>query len=302
MSSPKYTPERLISANGIEIAYDSYGNQEDPAIILIMGLATQMIFWESTFCEYLASNGYHVIRFDNRDVGKSTWFDGAAAPSHLALLANIVLGRPLHGPYSLDDMATDTLGLMDQLNIDQAHIVGASMGGMIAQTLAIKAPHRVKTLTSIMSTTGDRQLPKPRFTFLKNLFKRPPKKAEQFVPFGLALWQALHGDTYGFQEGKITELLTLSVNRGINPKSNIRQLAAILSASDRTEALKDVTVPSLVIHGASDPLIPVASGYATANALANAKLKVYPGMGHTLPEELLTDVANDILGLIKYSN
>lgn len=293
-----HSAERVISTNGIDISYDSFGNEDHPVIILIMGLATQMIFWDVRFCKILASKGYRVIRFDNRDIGKSTWCDSANPPSHLALLASVVFGRTLDAPYSLNDMANDTLGLMDQLQIKNAHIVGASMGGMIAQLMAINAPTRVKSLTSIMSTTGNRKLPKPKLSFLKSLFNRPPKQADKFIPFGLSLWQSLHGNTYEFQKQKISNLLELSLSRGLNQKSNIRQLAAILSSADRTQALKTVLVPSLVIHGDSDPLIPLACGYATANALPNAKIKVYPGMGHTLPDELLTNVADDILGLI----
>ncbi|MEP0356723.1 alpha/beta hydrolase [Paraglaciecola sp.] len=296
--TPKHIPECLINTNGINVNFDSFGNEDAPVIILIMGLATQMIFWETKFCELLASKGFRVIRFDNRDVGKSTWCDDLNVPSHLALLANILLKRTLKAPYSLNDMAKDTLGLMDGLQIDQAHVVGASMGGMIAQALAIRSPERVKSLTSIMSTTGNRQLPKPKITFLSNLFKRPPKQADQFVAFGLSLWKALHGNTYGFQKEKVSELLRLSVHRGLNPKSNVRQLAAILSSKDRTEALKAVKIPSLILHGDSDPLIPVACGHATAQAIPHSKIKVYSGMGHTLPDELLPEIANDILELI----
>lgn len=298
MTTTMYTAERVVSTNGIEINYDSFGKEEHPVIILIMGLATQMVFWDARFCEILTSKGYRVIRFDNRDIGKSTWCNSANPPSHLALLASVIFGRALDAPYSLNDMANDTLGLMDSLQIKHAHIVGASMGGMIAQLMAINAPNRVKSLTSIMSTTGNRQLPKPKLIFLKNLFKRPPKQADEFVTFGLSLWQALHGNTYQFQKEKVSELLRLSVKRGLNPKSNIRQLAAILSSGDRTQALKAVKTPSLILHGDDDPLIPVACGFATAQAIPYSKIKVYSGMGHTLPDELLPQIANDILELI----
>jgi pimeloyl-ACP methyl ester carboxylesterase len=298
MQSVIHHPEKLVSANGLELNYDSFGEPHPPVILLIMGLATQMIHWDETFCRMLACKGYRVIRFDNRDIGKSTWLKDTVPPSNMALLANALFNRPVGASYLLDDMADDTLALLDVLQIEQANIVGASMGGMIAQSIAIKAPHRLKSLTSIMSTTGDRSLPKASTAFSMKLLKAPPKTIELAIPFALDLWKSFHGTYYDFDQKKIINLIKRARQRGFNPSGNKRQLGAIVDSQDRTQSLKKVTVPSLIIHGESDPLVPVACGYATANAIPNAKLKTYPGMGHTFPNALHQDIADNILAHI----
>jgi pimeloyl-ACP methyl ester carboxylesterase len=292
-------PEQLVAANHLHINYDSFGDKNHPAIVLIMGLATQMIYWDEQFCKMLASQGYWVIRFDNRDNGKSTWLDLLSVPSNVALLTNAVFKRPLGAAYLLSDMMNDTLGLLDALNIKSAHVVGASMGGMIAQEMAINHPQRVKSLTSIMSTTGNRRLPKPSIAFSLKMLKPPPKNADKAITYGMHAWRLVHGNYYPFEPQKVLALIKRALQRGFNPAGNTRQLAAILDSPDRTEGLNALTVPSLILHGEDDPLVPVACGYATAKAIPNAKLKVYSGMGHTIPSQLYNDISKQILEHIR---
>ena len=295
MDSIPHQPEQLIDSNGIQLNYDSYGNQNDPVILLIMGLATQMIYWDEGFCRMLAAQGFWVIRFDNRDIGKSTWLKDMPKPSTLNLAANILFNRSVGAAYVLDDMVADTVGLMDQLGVKQVNLVGASMGGMIAQALAIKAPHRVISLTSIMSTTGNRSLPKPSLRFSLKVFSSPPKDRQAFISHALKIWKVLHGVHYEFDAKKITNLMSRVVNRGVNLAGSARQLAAIVDSPDRTSELKKLDVPSLVIHGDTDPLVPVDGGYATAKAIPNAQLKIYKGMGHTIPSALHVDISQTII-------
>jgi pimeloyl-ACP methyl ester carboxylesterase len=301
LNSIIHHPEQLVEANNIHINYDSFGDKSHPAIVLIMGLATQMIYWEEQFCKLLASQGYWVIRFDNRDNGKSTWMGALPVPSSVALLANVVFKRPLGAAYLLTDMMKDTLGLLDALELESAHIVGASMGGMIAQELAIHHPQRVKTLTSIMSTTGNKRLPKPSTAFSFKMLKPPPKNVDKAITYGMHVWSLIQGNYYPFDEQKVLGLIKRALERGFNPAGNTRQLAAILDSPDRTTALKSLTVPSLILHGEDDPLVPVACGIATANAIPNAKIKTYPGMGHTLPSQLYDDITAQIFEHTKAS-
>lgn len=299
MQTIYYQTEKRLKCNGIELNYDSFGDPNHPPILLIMGLATQMIYWQEEFCQMLVTQGFWVIRFDNRDVGKSSWLDNQAKPSLFKLAANALFKKPVGAAYVLDDMVKDTLELLDALEIEKCHLVGASMGGMIAQALAIKAPDRVFSLTSIMSTTGDRSLPKPSLSFSLKIMSRPPKNKRQFVAYGLNIWRQLHGDYYAFEQQKITDLISRSIQRGINLDGSARQLAAILDSPDRTPELNRLNIPSLVLHGEDDPLVPVACGYATAKAIPNAKLKTYKGMGHTIPSELYVDICQQIVGHCK---
>jgi pimeloyl-ACP methyl ester carboxylesterase len=291
-------PERLLDSNSIQINFDSFGDPHNPVILLIMGLATQMVFWDPGFCQSLAAQGYWVIRMDNRDSGKSSGLATAVTPTRWALIAYALFKKPIPPAYSLSDMADDTLGLMDGLGIKRAHLVGASMGGMIAQLMAIRAPQRVGSLTSIMSTTGNRSLPKPSLKFSLKLLSIPLKDLSGYVPHALKLWRILHGTHFQFQGEKVQALLELSQQRGINLSGSTRQLVAILNSPDRTLDLQSLRVPSLVIHGDSDPLVPLACGQATAAAIPEAKLKVYVGMGHTFPSELYPAISEDILELV----
>ncbi len=299
MQTVPHQTEKLIDTNGIQLNYDSFGCQSDPAILLIMGLATQMIYWDEGFCRMLAAQGFWVIRFDNRDVGKSTWLKEKSKPSTLKLVANALFNRPVGAAYLLDDMVADTIGLMDGLHIKQANLVGASMGGMIAQALAIKAPQRVISLTSIMSTTGNRSLPKPSLRVGLKMFSSPPKDEQAFLLHAMKIWRILHGEHYEFDAKRISDLISRAVNRGVNLAGSGRQLAAIIDSPDRTPELNSLHVPSLVIHGDADPLVSIDGGYATAKAIPNAQLKIYKGMGHTIPSALYADISQAIIEHIR---
>lgn len=288
-----------MSSNGLHIHYDSFGRQSDPAVLLIMGLGTQMIHWSDDFCKLIASHNLHVIRFDNRDIGKSTWLADYPVPNLWDFLWNSLFSKKINAPYLLDDMAKDTLGLMDALSIPHAHLVGASMGGMIAQCTAIKAPDRVKSLTSIMSTTGNRSLPKAKAKVSAKLLKPAPKQLDEYVKHNLKVWELLHGPHFTFDASRIEQIIRYSRERGFNPAGVARQLAAIIDSPDRTANLRQLDLPSLIIHGDDDPLVPVECGIATAEAIPNAKLQILKGMGHTLPTQLWQQIVKDIVLLSK---
>lgn len=290
-----HTPEQKITVNGIQLNFDSFGDSVNPPLILIMGLATQMIFWDETFCCKIAEQGFWVIRFDNRDVGKSSWINDAKVPGTMAFILNVLLNKNLKSAYQLSDMVNDTLGLMDVLEIKKAHIVGASMGGMIAQILALQNPQRVASLTSIMSTTGNRSLPRPTNKTVLQLFSPPAKDLKVYLTQATAIWRILHGNFFLFEEQKIRNLLLESRQRGFNPEGVSRQFGAILASHDRTAELGSLQIPTLVLHGEDDPLLPVECGIATAKAIPNARLKIFKGMGHTLPSQLYNELINEIV-------
>jgi len=297
-----YQGEQQVATNGLRINYDSFGDPSHPAMILVMGLGTQMIHWDDDFCKLLASQGFWLVRFDNRDIGKSTWLTELTAPGLVAFLGNSWFGNALNAPYLLNDMADDTLGLMDALHIEKAHIIGASMGGMIAQCVALKAPERVISLTSIMSTTGNRSLPKAKKRVGMTLLRPLPKNIEQYIQQSLNVWQMLHTDNFPFETERIKKLLRYSRERGFNPAGVSRQLSAIIDSPDRTAQLVSLMTPSLVIHGDQDPLVPVECGYATAEALPNGQLKIFKGMGHTLPKQLWPEISDGIVDLARSSS
>jgi pimeloyl-ACP methyl ester carboxylesterase len=295
----QYHLAQQANANGLQITYDSFGDLADPVIILIMGLGTQMIHWNDEFCELLARNNLRVIRFDNRDIGKSTWLTSSPVPSVLNFIGNSLFGKKVNAPYLLDDMADDTLALMDALNIGSAHLVGASMGGMIAQCIALKSPERVSSLTSIMSTTGNRSLPKAKARIGVKLLKPLAKEIDLYVAQSLDIWKILHGEHFPFDKDRVEKVIRDSRHRGFNPAGVARQLSAIIDSPDRTNGLQQLQIPSLVIHGDSDPLVPVACGIATAQAIPNATLKILKGMGHTLPVQLWPQIVDEISTLTK---
>lgn len=296
-----YHSEQIVSANNLNLTYDCFGNAEHPVMLLIMGLGTQLIHWNEDFCRLLASKGFYVIRFDNRDIGKSTWLEGARVPSIWRFLSNAFFNQNVKAPYLLNDMANDTLALLDALNVDQAHIVGASMGGMIAQCMALQAPEKIASLTSIMSTTGDRSLPKAKTKVSAKLLKPMAKDLEKYVEQALDVWGMLHGSHFSFEKSRIEQIIKESRQRGFNPPGVARQLSAIVDSPDRTEALRQLNIPTLVIHGDNDVLVPVECGIATAKAIPNARLQILKGMGHTLPTQLWPQIVEDISDLAKAS-
>jgi pimeloyl-ACP methyl ester carboxylesterase len=271
------------AVNGIELEYEVFGAPTDPPLVLVMGLGAQMILWEDEFCAALAARGFHVVRFDNRDVGMSTQLDAHGIPNVFAAMQAAAAGRPVQAPYTLADMADDTVGLMTVLGIERAHVVGASMGGMIAQAVAIRHPERLLSLTSIMSTTGDPSLPQATGDALRVLLTPPPGDREGNIQRGLDAWRVIGSPGFPFDEPRMRAIFGRAFDRGYYPAGVARQMAAIMASGDRTAALHAVTVPTLVIHGAADPLIPVECGRATADAIPGARLLVIEGMGHDLP-------------------
>jgi len=283
MPSEQRTSPAFARANGLELCYDTFGDPQAPPLLLIMGLAAQMIAWDDEFCAALAARGYRVIRFDNRDIGLSTRLDGAGLPDVQAAFMAAMQGRPVTAPYLLSDMAADVVGLLDALAIGTAHVVGASMGGAIAQTLAIEHPQRLRTLTSIMATTGAPDLPPPTPEALAILFKPTPTDQAGYLASYLQTWQVLRGPGFPLDDARDLERAGQNFARGLNPPGVARQLMAILASGSRREALRAVSVPTLVIHGRADPLVPLACGVDTAQAVPGAELLVIDGMGHALP-------------------
>jgi pimeloyl-ACP methyl ester carboxylesterase len=274
------TDEQLAPVNGIEIAYDVTGDPDGEPLILIMGLATQMIHWDLGFCGMLADRGYRVIRFDNRDIGHSSQI---AAP--VPGTAPMLLGYGASA-YRLSDMAADTVGLLDHLGIESAHVAGASMGGMIAQTVAIEHPHRARSLTSVMSTTGNRRLGLPTWRAFGALLSRPRHDRGEFIDRAVKTFKVIGSPAYPMDEPRFRELVSVAYDRGHNPAGVARQLHAITTSGDRTKALRKLDLPTLVLHGTADPLVRPAAGKATARAIPGARLEMVEGMGHDFPPQL----------------
>ena len=274
--------ESIASVNGVEIAYETFGDPTDETMLLIMGLGVQMLGWDEQLCRTLAGRGYHVVRFDNRDVGRSTKLEGGPRPDLMAAVA----GDPSTASYMLEDMADDCVGLLDALGVRAAHLVGASQGGMIAQTVAIRHPERVLSLVSIMSTTGDREVGQPHPEALPALLTRPPADKEGFVDFVVAAWKVIGSPGFEADEDALRARAAASYDRGIFPDGTARQLLAILASGDRTEALRALEVPTTVIHGTDDILVDVSGGKATADAIPGARLELIGGMGHDMPAQL----------------
>lgn len=275
-----------VKANGIQIEYDTFGDRGGRPLLLIMGLGTQMIAWDEDFCRQLAERGQFVIRFDNRDVGLSSKLEAAGVPNVLKAMAAAVKGEAVRAPYSLEDMAEDTVGLLDVLGLDSAHVCGASMGGMIAQTLALRHPARLKSLISIMSSTGNPRLPQAKPEVMQVLLKPAPAEREAFIEHMLKTWRTIAGQGFPFDEDRMRAQMARSFDRCYCPAGAVRQLMAIIAQGNRKPALAAVRVPTLVIHGAEDPLVPVAAGRDTAEAIPGAKLLILEGMGHDLPPAL----------------
>jgi pimeloyl-ACP methyl ester carboxylesterase len=273
--------EETAPANGIEIVYETIGDPADPPLLLVMGLGMQLIHWDDGLCELLAQRGFRVVRFDNRDAGRSTQIN-APVPNLLRGMA----GLRLEAPYLLEDMAADAFGLLDHLGIEAAHVAGASMGGMIAQSMAIQRPERVRSLTSIMSTTGDRRAGRPKLRALSVLARRAPSDKESYVEHSVRLFRLIGSKGFPFDEERLRELAAASYDRGNHPAGTGRQLAAIMASGDRTPRLRELHLPATVIHGRGDPLVPFRGGQATADAIPDARLIPIAGMGHDLPPAL----------------
>jgi pimeloyl-ACP methyl ester carboxylesterase len=291
------SPELFAQANGLQLCYQTFGRPSDAPLLLIMGMGAQMVGWDDEFCEALAQRGFWVVRFDNRDVGRSTKLDSAGVPNVTLAMTRAWLRRPVAAPYLLLDMARDVTGLMDALGIARAHLVGASMGGTIAQTLAIAAPERVLTMTSIMSTTGAPDLPNPQYSAMAAIFKPAPSSLEAYTAYYLQTWKQLRVGPFEEEEARDRARAQRNHARGLHPAGAARQLVAILASGSRREALRGVTVPTLVIHGDVDPLVPLAAGKDTAHSIPGAELMVLPGMGHALPMRMWPRILDGITQL-----
>jgi pimeloyl-ACP methyl ester carboxylesterase len=276
----------FVPANGIQLCYETFGDPANPPMVLIMGLAAQMIVWDDEFCTLLAARGFWVVRFDNRDIGMSTRFPKARTPRFAELMLAQATRIKFRVPYTLRDMAADTVGLMDALGIRSAHVVGASMGGAIAQEIAILFPSRVRSMTSIMSSTGDPKLPGPKPRALAVLAKKVPLDREGYIREYVHTWSVLAGDHFPFNAERTARQGAASYDRGINPPGVARQLLAIIASGNRRKALRSVKVPTLVIHGTADPLVPDDGGRDTAATIPGARLLLIEGMGHSFPREV----------------
>ncbi|QXQ05152.1 alpha/beta fold hydrolase [Sphingosinicellaceae bacterium] len=279
-----------IATNGIELCYEDFGDRAAPVVLLVMGLGAQLIFWPETLVEGLVARGYRVIRYDNRDVGQSTHLGDRGPPSRLQYVAAL-LGLPAGMPYSLRDMARDAVGLLDALGIAKAHVVGASMGGIIAQIVAAEHSGRVLSLVSVMSTSGRRGLPGPSPTVRNMMLRRAPVASrDAAVAGGTRLYAAIGGPLDGRAPGQLAELLGRAYDRGFDPAGAARQLGAIIADGSRVARLRRIRVPTLVIHGDRDPLVPLAGGRDTALNIRGARLEVVAGMGHDLPPAVVGPV------------
>lgn len=286
-----------VTANGITIHYEDHGDPANPAMLLIMGFGAQLTLWPSELVDALVAHGFRVIRYDNRDIGLSHKFDGVKAPGILKLTLLPKLGIKPKVPYSLADMADDGAGLLSALGIERAHIVGASMGGMIAQHFAARHAARTISLTTIFSTTGNPRLPAARKEALQALIKRPASMEEAVqVEHGMGLARAIGSPGYPAADAQLRERVTANVRRSVYPEGPTRHLAAIVSDGDRRPMLAGITAPTLVLHGEADPLVPVEGGRDTAASISGARIRTLPGWGHDLPLELVDTLADEIAG------
>ncbi len=299
MPATDRTPEQFARANGIELCYDTFGDKNADPMLLIMGLGAQMVMWDDDFCGELAARGFHVIRFDNRDIGRSTKMSGGKPLSVLELLKLRFLRIPVQAPYRLRDMAADTVGLMDALGIAKAHVVGASMGGMIAQEVALTWPERVRTLTSVMSTTSNPRLPPPTREATALLTASPPTTKEEYITRFAQTWRFLRVGSFPDDEARDAGLAELTYARGLSPAGVGRQLRAILASGSRKERLGKLRVPTLVIHGTVDPLVRPEAGRDTAESIPGAKLVMIERMGHAVPRALWPQIVDAIADFAK---
>ena len=285
---------QYAQSNGLKIAYESFGNPDNPAIILVAGLYNQLVRWPLELCQHLVDRGYRVIRFDNRDIGLSDKFAGVRAPSYFRLLLKSYFGIPVAAPYSLEDMAADTVGLLDALEIPAAHLVGMSMGGMIGQIVAGRYPDRVLSLTSIMSTSGERGKGQASLKVSLKMLQ-PASKDKTPLDIAVEIWQMLAGPAYPMTDDEIRKQVIAEHQRSSNPAGYMRQIGAIRTSPSRVALLKSIKVPTLIIHGNQDVLVPVSGGIDTAKHIAHANLVRFEGMGHTLPQALLDRFAELIV-------
>lgn len=279
-----------VPVGDIQIAYESFGTRTDPALVLVMGLGTQMLAWPDEFCDRLADTGRYVVRFDNRDCGLSTHLDRLPAPDP----ARVLLRRQ-PAPYSIEEMAGDTLGLMDALGLGTVDLVGASMGGFIAQAVALRSPDRLRSLTLIMTSTGSRRVGHPAPATARQLLRRRSMgDRDAAIATTVGIFRLIGSPGYAFDEEYLQQQAGLSYDRAYDPQGYLRQLAACLTQPNRTRHLRSLAVPTLVIHGLHDPLVSSTGGLALARTIPGARFIGYAGMGHDLPRALWSEIAHEI--------
>jgi pimeloyl-ACP methyl ester carboxylesterase len=284
-----------VKTDSILVEYETFGKISSEPVLLISGLGAQMIRWADEFCKTLSESGFYVIRFDNRDVGLSTKFDELGIPDIIKIGISILKGEKVSGiPYSLEDMAKDVVNLLDFLEIKSAHIVGMSMGGMIAQEIAINFPEIVRSLTSIMSTTGNPDIPTPKPEIIASFLRKPSGNKEEIIKNMVEGRKLLHGTKFPFNYEYEFEDATRNFDRSSYSDGILRQLVAIMTQRNRKELLKEIKVPTLIIHGSEDPLIALEGGMDTVEAIEESELLVIYGMGHNLPREIWRKVINAI--------
>lgn len=286
--------------NNIELEYETFGNPADPPILLIMGLGAQLIHWPEPFCERLAQAGFYVIRFDNRDAGLSTRIHGHGKARLMRAGLKSLLGLPVRAPYTLDDMARDTVGLLDALHIGSAHVVAVSMGGMIGQILAAKYPQRVRTFVCWMSSSGNPRLPGPSLKIRLRMVTRPPKQdRESLIQHSMETWQLIGSPGFPIDTPTLRARIERAFDRAYYPAGLARQTLCILASGNRLHLLKHIQAPTLVLHGQNDALIPVAAAHDLARHIPGAHLEIIQGMGHDLPPQLLPKLADRVLSHIR---
>jgi len=286
------TSEELFAPVGrdVELCYQTFGTPEDEPLLLVMGLGGPMTWWDPELCQLLADRGFHVIRFDNRDSGRSSRGVGRVTRTTLVRAA---AGARVRAPYSLTDMAQDAFGLLDHLGLESAHVCGVSMGGMIAQTMAIARPDRVRSLTSIMSTTGKRTVGWQHPSLLPNLLSRRSGR-EGYVELSVRTWRLIGSPGYPTTEERIRARARETYDRGVTASGTLRQMVAILTQPNRSARLRALTMPALVVHGLADKMVHASGGRATAAAIPGAELLLIDGMGHDLPPALFETFADGI--------
>ena len=283
-------------ANGLMLEYETFGRPEAPAILLIMGLGAQLTLWPEAFCRTLAKAGYYVVRFDNRDVGLSTKLDSHGKPPLMRASLAYKCGLRVRSSYSLDDMACDAVGLLDALGIRRAHVVGASMGGMIAQILGAKFAERLRSLTLVMTSSGHPRVPGPSIKVGLRLVKRPKSHdRDTLISHSLTTLKMIASPGYPLSDAERRARAERHFDRAHYPRGLARQTMAIFASGDRSPLLPKITAPTLIIHGREDLLVPVAAGYDLAERIAGSTLEVIPGMGHDLPDELVPGIAMSVL-------
>jgi len=289
-----------VTANGIRIEYDTFGDSCSPALLLIAGNGAQLLFWDVGFCDLLAKTGLFVIRFDNRDVGLSTKFDEAGTPDIMAAIKAAMEGKTVKSAYSLDDMADDAVGLLDALGIGKAHICGASMGGMIAQVTSYRHPEHVLSLTSIMSCTGNPDVPQGKPEAIAAVVAPAPDEREAYIDHNMNVWRRIWSPGFPFEAERARTFLEKSYDRSYYPQGMARQNVAVIAGGNRKQSLASLKVPAVVIHGTDDPLIPVEAGRDTAQAIPGARLLMIDGMGHDMPKgtwaEIITAISQVRVG------